>query len=189
ADYTANASAFNATVFVDTPITSDSSGDIFFGFRVQNTAPAPLNTTKSGYARIDPNGNATYVLANNAAGDSSMSLDSHNSAPALSNDGSTLYVAVKGSTNGGGHPPGLDRPTPATKYKVLLKDPRNGNNAGILDDGTASPMVGPDGDVYFGVMGNPYNGSRGFLLHFDSTLTVTKTPGAFGWDYTAAVVP
>jgi len=31
--------------------------------------------------------------------------------------------------------------------------------------------------------------SRGFLQHFDKTLNVTKTPGAFGWDDTPSVVP
>src|SRR5579859_3561215 len=77
ANYQANAAAFNSTVFIDTPITADSSGNVFFGFRVQGTAPAPLNTTQSGYARIDPKGNGTYVLAGTAAGDSSISFDTH----------------------------------------------------------------------------------------------------------------
>jgi Bacterial Ig-like domain (group 3) len=192
ANYQANASAFNSSVFINTPITSDSSGDIFFGFRVQGTAPAPLSTTQSGYARIDPNGNATYVLAATAANDSNIGQDSHNSAPALSNDQTTLYGVVKGaSTDTYGYLLGLDSTTLATKYKVFLKDPRsnNANNAEILDDGTASPMVGPDGDVYFGIMGNPFNGSRGFMLHFSGDLTVEKTPGGFGWDNTAAIVP
>ncbi|PYO57577.1 MAG: hypothetical protein DMD83_08495, partial [Candidatus Rokuibacteriota bacterium] len=75
--------------------------------------------------------------------------------------------------------------------RVALKDPRDGgiNNALVLDDSSASPMVGPDGDVYYGVLGNPFNGSRGWLLHFSGDLTQTKTPGAFGWDNTAAIVP
>jgi len=140
-------------VFINTPITADSNGNIFFGFRVQGTAPAPLNTTQSGFARIDPNGNASYVLAGSAAADAAIQFDSHNSAPALSNDGSTLYVVVKsGSTEYYGYLLGLDAVTLATKYKVLLKDPRNGqaNNAGIRDISTASPTVAPDGDVYFG---------------------------------------
>lgn len=192
ANYQANASAFNSSVFINTPITPDSNGDVFFGFRVQGTAPAPLNTTQSGFARIDPNGNATYVLAGTAANDSNIGHDSHNSAPALSNDGTTLYVVVKGASNDTyGYLLGLDSTTLATKFKVFLKDPRNNNanNAQMLDDSTASPMVGPDGDVYFGIMGNPFNGSRGFMLHFSSDLTVEKTPGGFGWDNTAAIVP
>src|SRR5438132_4142645 len=75
--------------------------------------------------------------------------------------------------------------------QVALKDPRNGavQNASVLDDSSASPMVGPDGDVYYGVLGNPFNGSRGWMLHFSANFTQTKTPGAFGWDSTASVVP
>src|SRR5947208_20905 len=51
-------------------------------------------------------------------------------------------------------------------------------------------MVGPDGDVYFGVTDyNAGNNARGWMLHFSSDLSQTKTPGAFGWDDTASVVP
>ena len=190
ANYLANAAAFNSSIFINTPITADSSGNIFFGFRVQGSAPAPLSTTQSGFARIDAGGNATYVLAGDAAADGGIGRDSHNSAPALSNDETTLYVVVKSSTtNYYGYLLGLDSTTLSTKYKVFLKDPRNSNNAGILDDSTASATVAPDGDVYFGVFSNPDNGSRGFLLHFSGDLTVKKTPGAFGWDYTPAIVP
>ena len=95
--------------------------------------------------------------------------------------------SLRGSTNS--KLLGLDPTTLATKYSVFLRDPRNGNPAAIPDDGTASPMVAPDGDVYFGVLGNPGNGSRGFLLHFSGDLSVVKTPGAFGWDYTPGIVP
>jgi hypothetical protein len=193
ANYQANASGFNSTIFIDTPITADSNGNVFFGFRVQNTAPPPLSTTQSGYARIDPSGNATYVLAGTAAGDSNIAFDSHSAAPALSNDESTLYVVVKSATadSSYGYLLGLNANTLATKYKVFLKDPRsnNSNPAVLLDISTASPMVGPDNDVYFGIYGNPENGSRGFLLHFSSDLTVEKAPGGFGWDYTPGVVP
>src|SRR5262249_51203805 len=62
------------------------------------------------------------------------------------------------------------------------------NYASISDDSSASPMVGPDGDVYYGVLGNPFNG-RGWMLHFSPDLTQTKTPGGFGWDSTASIVP
>src|SRR5579871_2243658 len=172
ANYQANSANFNSTVFINTPITADSAGNIFFGFRVNGTAPAPLNTTQSGFARIDPNGNTTYVLAGTAASDSQIGYDTHASAPALSNDGSTLYVAVKSQTSDSSYAYllGLDSTTLATKYKVFLKDPRNNNAnaATILDDSTASTMIGPDGDVYFGIYGNPANGSRGFMLHFSS---------------------
>jgi len=183
---------FTSTVFVNTPLTADRLGNVFFGFRVQGTAPAPLSTNQSGFARIAPDGSATYVLAGVAAGDIAITRDTHNSAPALSNDEQTLYVVVKaGTTNTYAYLLGLDARTLQTKFKVFLKDPRNNriNNASVGDDSTASPMVAPDGDVYFGVLANPNNGSRGFLLRFSGDLMVEKTPGAFGWDSTPAVVP
>src|SRR6185436_6892423 len=92
--YAANASNFNKAIVINTPLTADTNGGaVFFGFRTQTNAPAPLNTTNSGFARIDSSGNAIYVLARAASGgDSSIYRDSHNCAPALSNDGATLYV-------------------------------------------------------------------------------------------------
>lgn len=189
AQYQMNASAFDSTIFINTPLTADSNGNVFFGFRVQGTAPAPLNSTESGFARIDPNGNGTYILTRAAANDTSINWDSHNSAPALSNDEATLYVLAKASGTERGYLLGLDSTTLAPKYRVFLKDPRNGNAAGILDDGTASSTVAPDNDVYVGVLGNPGGGFRGWLLRFSSDLTVEKAPGAFGWDYTPALVP
>ena len=131
------------------------------------------------------------MLAGAAANDPLIERDSHNVAPALSNDGTTLYVVVKWATNARYcYLLGLNSTTLQTKFSVFLRDPRTGDPAGVPEDSTASPMVAPDGDVYFGVLGTPANnGSRGFLLRFSGDLSVTKTPGGFGWDYTAGIVP
>jgi hypothetical protein len=45
--------------------------------------------------------------------------------------------------------------------------------------------------VYYGVLETPFgeNNDRGWMLHFNSTLSQLKTPGAFGWDDTASIVP
>jgi hypothetical protein len=189
-NYTANQAAFNSSVFIDTPITSDANGNIFFGFRVEGTAPAPLNTTQSGWARIGADGSGTYALVGDMTGDSRVSVDSHNVAPAISNDGKTVYVVAKNSSGFFAYLVGLDSTTLATKYSRYLQDPRNSTPAYVPDDGTASPLVGPDGDVYFGILPQtPFNGSRGFMLHFNSKLNAQSPPGAFGWDDTASIVP
>jgi hypothetical protein len=173
-------------VFINTPLTADENGVIFFGFRLQGTAPAPLGTNSSGFARIEPAGSAAYVLTTAAAGDPRASSEPHNCAPALSNDGATLYVVVFGGTTP--YLLGLDSTNLATKYKVQLRDPRGHYPAVVWDDSTASPMVAPDGDVFFGVDATPYNG-RGFMLHFSPDLQTLYPPGAFGFDNTASIVP
>jgi hypothetical protein len=192
-NYTANTNAYLNNVFIDTPITSDRYGNIFFGFQV--TGPTPLNL-QSGIARIDYNGTGTWVAATNAAGDTGIIKVSQNCAPALSNDHKTLYVAVNNSNPYGdfynyGYLVALDSRTLAPLARVRLKDAEYpADDAYVPDDATASPTVGPDGDVYYGVLENPpgSNHYRGWLLHFDSTLAQPKVPGAFGWDDSASIV-
>ncbi len=265
ANYTANASTYNSSVFIDTPMTADGSGNIFFGFRLQahvvnanvgtgaNSATQSLSSTsgmsvgdvihfnsenanrtivtvvdgttvtldsaistttsegiyattpphapfsldsttarpESGWARISSGGAGLFVNVDAMTSDSNMARDSHNCAPALSNDQSTLYVVAKDyNTSYNAYVVGLNSTSLATKYKVHVVDPRPGGSAaGPIDDSTASPLVAPDGDVYMGMFVTPYNGSRGFLAHYTADLSVTKTPGAFGWDFTPGIVP
>jgi hypothetical protein len=180
---------FDNSVFINTPLTSDTSGDIYFGFQV--TGPNPLNLV-SGIARLAPDGTGTWVGAGAAAGDASIIKVVQNCAPALSNDSSKLYISVSTGDFSSGDLLELNSTTLATLGVVKLKDAgKPGNPALLPDSGTASPMVGPDGDVYVGVLENPfpYNNDRGWLLHFSSDLTQQKISGAFGWDDTASIVP
>jgi hypothetical protein len=118
-------------------------------------------------------------------------------APALSPNGTTLYITVTGPRVGplpgelSGILVGLNASTLRPRFHVALKDPVNGRPAIILTGSTASPTVGPDGDVYYGVLGNPYlsHDGRGWLLHYNATLTRTKIPGSFGWDNTVSMLP
>jgi hypothetical protein len=189
--YLADKADYDSTVFIDTPLTSDSRGDIFFGFRVQGFF-SPLSTgAQSGYARIDPNGNGTFVGVTDATGDPFIIHDSHNAAPALSNDESTIYVAAKSFVFSYDYLVALDSTTLATKHEVLMHDPRdnNANTSGSLDISSASPVVAPDGTVFYGIFENPDPGSRGFTLHFSADLSTEFTPGGFGWDDTISIVP
>ncbi len=188
-NYTANTNAYLASVYICTPITSDRYGNIFFGFQATASTPANL---QSGIARIDYNGTGTWIAASNTVTNATISQVAMNCSPALSNDHKTLYVAVNNGYSGYGYLVALDSRTLAPLASVRLKDVKNpANDANVDDDSTASPTVGPDGDVYFGVLETPWysNHDRGWLLHFDSSLTQTKIPGAFGWDDTASIVP
>jgi len=190
ANYQANPTPYDSFVYITTPITSDSAGNVYFGFVVRGTTPVPLS---SGLARISASGVGSWVSAATAANDSAMRKVVYNCAPALSRDGASVYVAVTNTNNSGngtGYLLKLNSQTLAMEGRVRVKDVAAPSlDAHLPDDGTASPTVGPDGDVFFGVLESVNNHSRGWLLHFDASLTQTKLPSAFGWDDTASVVP
>jgi hypothetical protein len=193
-NYAASSASYDGTVYINTPITSDSNGNSFV---VTGSNPAGIT---SGFARIGADGSATWVPAptlNSPTGivGQVVTAPSQNAAPGLSNDGKTVYVAVHGPqvTNSSdvGFLLALDSTTLATKNSVRLVDPVTGSPAWVSDNATASPVIGPDGDVYYGVLESnfPNHNARGWLLHFDATLAVPKTPGSFGWDDTPSIVP
>lgn len=168
ASYYSNAAGFNTNLFINTPLTASANGAIYFGYRSSGTIPAPISTNRSGFVRIDADGSAAYALVVITAG--SRGSSPLNCAPALSGDGSTLYVAAAEHFL-----LGLDTQTLATKYSHFF-----GSGNTFSDSATSSPTVGPDGDVYF---------AAGELFHFSADLATNKLSGAFGWDYTMAVVP
>ena len=185
--YLANTQTYNATVFINTPITSDPDGNIYFGFEV--TGPNPANLS-SGIARISESGVGNWVPVTIAAADSTMTKVVHNCAPALNWNLQTLYVC--GEQRDRRLPGGAEQQhAHADVARKTEKDPKSGQDAWLNDDGSATPTVGPDGDVYYGVLESPTgsNHYRGWMLHYDSRLAQSKTPGAFGWDDTASVVP
>jgi hypothetical protein len=192
AAWDANPAAYAGTVFINTPLTVDKRGNVFFGFMVTGDNPSAL---ASGIARVSNRGVGSWVSAAAASGDPTMRKVPHGSAPAVSRDGKTVYVAVSdadGWGSGVGYLLALDAKTLATRAAVRLEDPRApANDAFLSENGTASPTLGPDGDVYLGVLENPFpsHHARGWLLHFDAGLVPAGPPGAFGWDDTAAIVP
>jgi hypothetical protein len=186
--YSSASAALDAAVMISTPVTVDAAGNAWFGFFVGAANPANLS---SGVARLAANGTTgTWQAASVLANDNTIDRVAMNSAPALSADGATLYIAVS-SPQGRGYLLALDSATLAPVAKVALVDPASGALARITGDSTASPTIGPDGDVYYGVLeaAQGANNSRGWLLHFNAALSQTKIPGAFGWDDTASIVP
>lgn len=189
AAYAAAPATYDAAVFINTPITTDGAGNSFFGFTVTGTNPANL---VGGVARIAADGTGAWVAAASAAGDAAMVKTASNSAPALSPDGSTLYVVVNGGgARASGRLLALNATTLATLASRPLMDPLFPGPAWVNDNASSSPTVGPDGRVYIGVLesGAPAHNFRGWLLQFDAALAPAGVPGGFGWDNTASIVP
>ena len=185
-NFSKNPTAYKQNVQIDTPLTTDASGNLYFGFLVLGATPLNL---QSGIARIAPDGTGTWISAATASGDSSITQVAISCAPALSSDGSIVYVAVDNGNYG--YLVALNSTTLAPIGHVRLTDPSSGLDAALYDGSSAAPTVGPDGDVYFGVLENPFpnHNDRGWLLHYNRDLSKTKIPGSFGWDDTASVVP
>jgi hypothetical protein len=185
-NYRKNPTAYQQNVQIDTPLTTDANGNLYFGFIVLGSTPLNL---QSGIARIAPDGTGTWVSAATVSGDSSIAQVAISCAPAVSTDGSLLYVAVDNDSYG--YLLALNSTTLALVNRVLLTDPASGMDAELYSGSSATPTVGPDGDVYFGVLENPFpsHNDRGWLLHYNSDLSQTKIPGSFGWDDTASIVP
>jgi hypothetical protein len=191
-NYLGAQAGYDANVMISTPIAVGGNGVLYFGFDVQGATPLNL---ESGLARYDTRtGAGTWVAAHTAASDPAIQKPSYNCAPALSADGTSLYVTVSDQAGYGfshGYLLKLDSTTLALQARVRLLDSWSGLDAWLADDGTATPAIGPDGDVYMGVIENPFplNNDRGWMLHYDANLSQVKLPGAFGWDNTASMLP
>ncbi len=183
-NYTANESAYNSSIYINTPLTVDNSGNVFFGFTETGSNPSGIGD--GGIGRVSATGAGTYVTTGVAVGTGSGS-PALGSAPAVSNDGSIVYVAMADSS--GSYLVGVDATTLAHKYAVALSVPNSGTGVYLINQSTAAPMVAPDGTVFMGVFANNYDGSRGFMTHYSANLATEYTPGAFGWDDTASIIP
>jgi hypothetical protein len=184
AAYAGNPAAFNSSLRINTPLTSDSKGTVYFGYVATGSNPLGI---QSGIAAVDSAGNGRYVTVISATG-GLVTSPATNCAPALSRDEQTLYIACRGGSQG--YLLALATADLGTRQARLLVDPVSAQPAFVSTNGTASPMVAPDDRVYMGVLENGSNNAfRGWMLQFDAALNPSGVPGAFGWDHTPSVVP
>lgn len=168
-----------APLKIGTPLLTGPDGSIYFGY------VGSANGISAGVARVTPGHGGTWISAVDATGDSAVTEPRRDAAPALSLDGKAIYAAFRAS-NSLGYLVKLDADTLQPLARVQLRGGRGENP--YLPTNTASPMVGPDGDVYYGILGG-YNSNRGWMLHYSSDLVPKGWPGPFGWDCTPSLVP
>lgn len=198
-NYTANKAWCDTNVKICTPLTADARGNIYFGYRVYNSSiptGMPSGFT-SGIAKVNVGGLGVWTSAANAAGVTGTYQPMMNCTPAISPDGTRVYIAVRPgsatSTNAfSGYLTCLNNQTLSRVSSVALKDSKNtANGSWMSDSSTSTPMVAVDSDVYYGVLENGPGSNiyRGYLLRFDKDLNRKASQGAFGWDDTPSLVP
>lgn len=90
-NYASDPATCNSNIKISTPITSDSKGNLYFGFVILGANPANL---QSGLARISAAGVGTWVPASTMTSDATMQKVIYNCAPVLSGDEKMVYVAI-----------------------------------------------------------------------------------------------
>jgi hypothetical protein len=190
-----NHEAAYSPIKINTPLTADSEGNVYFGYDV--TAPIPSNLSSlgtGGVAKVNATtGQAIFRSIESLGIDSSLTRPAMNAAPALSSDGTAVYF---GLTGGDAVLAKLSTTSLSATAHVQLFDPSvSGGTAFLIDESSAAPMVGPDGHVFLGVFGNQWRESHGWMLQFDANLDQRDASsklypvGSFGWDDTPSVVP
>lgn len=184
-------------VRIVTPLTADTGGNIYFGYAVSGPLPAiglakPLGT--GGFVRISARGGVSFIRMDQLGIPERVTRPALNAAPALSNDGASVYVAVTEPNQRTCYLAKLSAYSLQPLANVKLLDPFTGGSGRLIDQSSASPMVGPDDHVFMGVFGDFWRESHGWMLHFDKNLKQTDSKGvrlpvgAFGWDDTPSVV-
>jgi hypothetical protein len=182
AAYNANPAAFDGSVFVNTPLTADAQGNVFFGFQV--TGRTPRGCSAGSRASPRRHGHLGWRGGGGSRPGDAEACDELR-AGALERRRHALHCGEHRHTPGvtqRGVLLALDSTTLATRARVALTDPNLGTPARISDDGTAAPVVGPDGRVFYGVLEAQFatHNARGWLLQFDSQLNPAGCRAASG---------
>jgi hypothetical protein len=197
ADFNKNLSLYGTSVQICSGITADSSGNVYFGYQASGTPAATFKLGTGGIAKVNlMTGASTFIsIASLGTNFQSAIMPAYNGAPALSNDGTALYIGLTDGQSTG-YLVKLATSNLKLMAKATLWDPSiHAAQAPLIAESSAAPMVGPDGHVFVGVFGNQWRESHGWLLQFDSNLSQVASNGkaypvgAFGWDDTPSVVP
>ena len=173
-------------------------GALFYSVRIRSRLEYP-NLPQGSFSilvRVDVPTHSAAIVRDGPfiGGDNRFQRFPNQFTPAVSNDGLLVYWTVSNdSSNGPVRIVALNTTDLSVVHRAEVRDPRDSNRyMWLMEDSTAAPTIGPDGDVFLGLLGPNIRGQTrysGWLLHWNRELNQVKTPGGFGWDDTATIVP
>jgi len=186
-------------VKINTQIMGSPSTTFYFGYSVFEALPAAIASKvgTGGVVQMNLSGTKTYKKASDLvpSNPGDVVRPSFNSGIAKSLDGKSVYVPITNFSQGKNYLVKLNASTLNLLASVRLVDANNGGDTWVCPCSSASPVVGPDGHVFFGTLRNNDGTSHGWMLQFDENLSQTDANnvrypvGAFGWDDTPSIVP
>jgi hypothetical protein len=175
--------------FVSGPLTIDGGGNIYYNvLELDAENPWSVDVKNAWLVKVTPDGVVKKVsyskLVTNGVADGSQ-RPGINIAPAISADGKTIYTASVAHFNAADANLIAVNSNLTAQWHTSLTNLANGQITGaIIDLSSATPVVLPDGNLAFGVLGT--DGSRGYLLKFAPSGKYL-TSFDFGWDETPAI--
>lgn len=184
---------------INTQIMGGPAGTFYFGYSVFEAPPAAIAAKlgTGGIVQMTLAGTKTFKKASDLVPSSPGDVvrPAFNSGAVRSLDGKSVYIPITNVSRGTNYLVKLNASSLALQASVRLIDPNNGGDTWICPCSSASPVIGPDGHVFFGTLRNNDGTSHGWMLQFDANLSQTDANnvrypvGAFGWDDTPSIVP
>ena len=197
ATYNASPATY-AGVKISTPIAGGPSEVFTFGYTVLDSVPPNISSMlgNGGVVKMTLSGGSVFRKASDLvpANPGDVVFPAFNAEPATSADGAYIYEPIVNASQGKYYLVKLSLADMSEVASVRLVDPANGGDVWICPCSSASPMVAPDGQVFFGALRNNDGSSHGWMFQFDQNLVQTDSNnktfpiGAFGWDDTPSVV-
>jgi hypothetical protein len=186
----------DANTYVSGPLTLDSQGNLYYNaLKLDPSKPYTKNVQGAWLVRITSAGisqRAKYssLVTGTRTTCGKMPCGAQrpgiNVAPAISNDGQTIYAVSRAHFVGGyGFIAAVNAAGLSPKWQTPLTGLDGKNDEGfVTDQASSTPTVAPDDSIFFGSLGN--DGGRGYLNKFDSTGKY-QVSYDFGWDSTPAI--
>jgi len=197
AQYNPNGTTIDPNSFVSGPLTIDQTGNVYYNvLALDPTNPWSVNIRDAFLVKVTASGSVSEVSYSVLVPNQphrcfglypcGSQRPGVNVAPAVSNDGSTIYTAsVAHFFSTYSYMVAANSDLTPKWQTSLARIVKNSGPGEILDEASSSPVVTPDSNILFGVSESS-DGGAGYMLKFNNRGKHLASY-SWGWDVTPAV--